>query len=606
MADDTDKIVAIIDAAGPPPSPAVPASKPSRPRAADPSPKGDESAATLAERWTEIEGERIANDALAECAALDHSDTDNGRRLDRYFGGDLTVLAQSGAVIGDWLAYTGTHWDWDGGAAGVRVLAQKVGDVVKGEAEFMRPTEAEQRAIEAGKAAKVDLETLLGQPPSEEGERRAEALVAVIRAGKQAAAALSSRRAKRRAFGVQSKNKGKIEAMIDCLGPHKRRPPEAFNPDPMLVATRSHTLRFVRELDPECPDPDAVRWRARVEAVPEHSRDDLLTAVIPVDYDPAATCPRWLAALARFQPDEATRRTVQQFTGLGLTALPVQRVMYHVGPGANFKSTFLETVTRLLGESLAIGLPAESLTGQDARGAGQASPDLARVFGKNMLRVLEMPDGVPMQASTIKKLTGGEKWPVRTLFKGYFEFMPHAKTHMSGNSDPTFDGSDGGMKRRLVMVPWTVVIPKDEQRDSTEVIGEFMQEAPGILNWLIEGALDFLAQGLVESDDVLAKTRETIDDMDPVGQFYRAHVRPSDNPEDGVAARAMYNAFKAFCDANGKRAMYEARFGRTMKKICPRDDTGRVHVYRGVTLHDVPETEPQEPPPHAGRDDLSF
>jgi phage/plasmid-associated DNA primase len=47
---------------------------------------------------------------------------------------------------------------------------------------------------------------------------------------------------------------------------------------------------------------------------------------------------------------------------------------------------------------------------------------------------LELTDGVPLQQGTIKKLTGGERWPVRTLFKGYFEFQPRAKTHMSGKS----------------------------------------------------------------------------------------------------------------------------------------------------------------------------
>src|SRR6185437_10431176 len=123
-----------------------------------------------------------------------------------------------------------------------------------------------------------------------------------------------------------------------------------------------------------------VRLKWTVEAEPVHRRDDLITALVPVRYDPEAQCPRWLANLERFQPNPQKRRTVQQFTGLGLLGKPIQRLMYHYGPqAANFKSTFLETVTRLLGGSFAIGLPTESLIGGAEASSGGARPDLERV-----------------------------------------------------------------------------------------------------------------------------------------------------------------------------------------------------------------------------------
>jgi putative DNA primase/helicase len=66
----------------------------------------------------------------------------------------------------------------------------------------------------------------------------------------------------------------------------------------------------------------------------------------------------------------------------------------------------------------------------------------------------------------------------------------------------------------------------------------------------------------------------------------------------------MYQAYKAWCEVNGIAKMFETKFGRIMKKKLKRDDTGRVHFYVDVALHDVPQNPsqsgPDEPPPNTG------
>jgi putative DNA primase/helicase len=530
------------------------------------------------------------NETLEYCAGLDHSDTDNGKRLIAYFGRDLLVMQQEGVAGGDWLAWDGTHWDLGGGAAGATKKAQLVGDRILLETEYMFATPAEAKAIDAGEAAAAELKTTrLGEDASEEQRERVAELKRQLARMAGAREALYRRKAARAKFGISSKNKSRIEAMLACAAPHLRRHPDAFNADQMLVATKTHTLRFIREADPECPDPDVLRYKARVEAIAGHRREDLITALVPIDYLPDYEATgRWNAFVRRFLPDDTVRRTVQQFAGLGLLGQPIQRIMFHVGTGANGKSTFLEVITRVLGDTFAVGLPAESITGFGERGAGQASPDLARLFGKRMLRVLELPAGKPLQQELIKKLTGGEKIPVRTLFKGFFEFQPLCKAHMSGNDYPTIDGSDGGLKRRLLVVPWTVTIPEAEQRDIEEVVRELLAEAPAILNWLIAGALDYLENGLVVGDPIRSLTKEYFDDQDPVGVFAGDCVEQA--PGETVAARAMYIAYQAWSEANAKKPVSETRFARTMKKKgFARDETSRVRLYLNIRLHDVPE-----------------
>jgi putative DNA primase/helicase len=525
--------------------------------------------------------DRIDSAAIEEASALDHSDTDNARRLDLYYGHDLAVMAQTGERGGDWLAWNGRHWDWDGGDAAAIVIAKRVGDVIKTEAEMLKLTQAERQAIQSAAVAEPKLIAI--DPIGGEGSDRAE-LVKAVAAGRAASRDLNSRRNERRKWGVTSKNAKNIENMLRLLAPAKRRAPDEFNSDHRLLATRTHTLRFNSSMG---------ATPARVEAIREHCRQHMITAMVPVNYDPAAVCPKFLENMQRFQPDPAQRRTIQQFTGLGLLGLPIQRVMYHYGIGGNFKSVYLEVISRTMGDGIAAGLPAESISGRDERRAGQASPDLARIFGKRMLRVSELPDGQPLQASMIKRLTGGEKWPVRTLFKGYFEFQPHAKTHMSGNSLPHFDGSDGGMRRRLLIAEWPITIPETEQRDFEEVVRDLLTEKQGILNWLIQGATDYLQNGLVIADRMTKLTQEHMDEMDPIRQFYHVCVR-RDPDGSGVPARAMYSAYCAWSDANAKRSRSETKFGRELKKLCSRDDSGSARIYVGVRLHGVPTARPSK------------
>jgi len=552
-------------------------------------------------------GGGASDEVLAACARLDHSDTDNGQRLRAHFGADLAVLAQADVSGGDLFAWTGTHWDRDDGLALAHTWAQRIGGLIALEADHMAATPHERKALEAAEEALAEARRLSARKAelSEDEKARLEHLEDVLDEGKAARVALDKRKAARRKFGVSSKNKARLESMIACAVPHLRRPADSFNADPLKVATLTHTLTFVTEPDPDCPDPDAVRMVARLDASEGHRREDWLTGVVPIPWDPSRLGPdakpgKWRAFVERMLPQPEKRRTVQQFAGLGLTGIPIQRIMFHYGLGANGKSVFLETLSRALGKSIAVGLPVESIVGGGERSAGGASPDIARLLGKRFLRVLELPKGVPLREDVVKRLTGGEEVPVRTLFKGYFEFVPIAKAHMSGNGFPSIDGTDNGIWRRIFVVHWTETIPEDEQRDIGTVVAELIDEdGPGILAWLVEGVLDYLANGFVVAEDIRAATQSYREAMDPIGEFVRDCVEPW--PEGAVGARLMYEAYVSWSKANAKRVKTETKFGTTMEQHFAKD-RGRTRSYLGCRLHDVPER-PQEHPPAASPDD---
>ena len=548
--------------------------------------------------------ETISEDTFRYCAGLDQSDVDNGKRLIAYFGRDLLVRQEDDVPAGQMMAWTGTHWDLAGGEALAHLIGQRVGDLIKQEAGYIDLTPSEARTVQAGEAAAAELKDL--NPDGDTTDNvlaRIKELNEIIATAKRARAALSSRRTTRRKWGVSTKNAGRIAAMIKCAAPHLRRHPDSFNADQLKVATLTHTLSFVPIIDRENPDPDGTRHlvdretgrvQYRLKARRGHDRKDMLTAVIPFAYDKQAVAPDFDAFLDLFQPEPKKRRTVQQYSGMSLTAQPVQRIMYHTGTGGNGKSVYLEVLARVLGDGLAVGVPAESVSGQVQNNPSAPTPDIARCYAKRYIRIAELPKDSPLKGETIKKLTGGERWPVRTMYKGYFEFKPTAKPHMSGNGEPKFDGADGGLKRRLLFVEWSVKLAEEKHRDFEDVVSKIVSGGSGILNWLIAGALDFLNNGFVIAEDVQARTDDTFADRDPCAQFVGAHVR-EDAGGPGVTGRAMYEAYELWCKANGTSKMFETKFGLIMKTKLKRDDSGRVRRYVDVALHDVPESSSHPP-----------
>jgi putative DNA primase/helicase len=158
---------------------------------------------------------------------------------------------------------------------------------------------------------------------------------------------------------------------------------------------------------------------------------------------------------------------------------------------------------------------------------------------------------------------------VRHLHKGFFEFRPAFKLVLSGNHKPEIGGVDHGIWRRMRLVPWDVTIADAERKPIEEVLAEFWDERAGILNWLIEGALVYLTDGLKVPPEIADATAEYREEMDPIEGFVSACVTKIAAPNEGepiqwVSAREMYDAYVAWAEDNAVTPWKERAFGRAM------------------------------------------
>ena len=327
----------------------------------------------------------------------------------------------------------------------------------------------------------------------------------------------------------------------------------ALDRDPLLINLGNGTLVLRRV--------EANGFvHAEVELRP-HAREDLITRMMPVDYLPGAECPIYDGFLARVQPEATMRRFLHAWAGYSLTGNTAeQKLVFNYGTGGNGKSLWLDTVAKLAGD-YAMTVPIETfLAGAGPRKGSDASPDLAELAGRRLVRASEPEKGSKLADALIKAATGGEPMLVRHLNKPFFELQPEFKITITGNYRPTVN-TDEGIWRRLQLVPWGVSIPEAERDNALGA--KLLVEASGILNRLIAGAIDWLGGGLPVPEGVREATAEYREASDPLGRFLALCVARK------VGARAqstaLYETFVAWCKWAGEKEWTQVGLSKAME-----------------------------------------
>jgi len=208
---------------------------------------------------------------------------------------------------------------------------------------------------------------------------------------------------------------GRIRAMIALAASEPGIPvlPEDFDRDPFLFNVLNGTLDLrTGTLRAACPE-------------------DLLTKLVPVRYDPMATCPRWDAFLDQIMAgNQALIAYLQRAVGYALTGDTREQVLFLLyGTGANGKSTFLEVLRSLFSAYAAQADFATFLT----RSYDTVRNDLARLTGARFVTAIEAGSGRHLDEVLIKQLTGGDRVTARYLYQEFFEFQPQLKLFLATN-----------------------------------------------------------------------------------------------------------------------------------------------------------------------------
>ena len=366
---------------------------------------------------------------------------------------------------------------------------------------------------------------------------------------------------------LTSSSAGKARAMITLSKGesqiHAKR--ENFDRQPMLLNVANGTVELENQ------------------TLREHRREDYMSKCAPVSFDLFAECPKFDAFLDLiFGGDKDLIHYVVKTLGYSLTG-DISEQVYHIclGEGRNGKSTLLELMRMLMGPDYATA--AKFSTFVVSRYPDANSYDLATLEGARLVTAAEPNKSQELDEAILKQITGGDLLKARQIYEHPIQFHPECKLWLLMNSKPRLSGTDEGTWRRVRLIPFNVQIPKPGIPDFHKVL--FAEEGPGILNRLLEGVRDWMAERLVPPPAIADATAEFRESQDVLKGFFAEHTNTG-RKDMKARAGALYDRYLMWCKKNNEHPMRQNEFAEELRRRGFNRQTGGGNVvyYYGLEL----------------------
>jgi len=196
----------------------------------------------------------------------------------------------------------------------------------------------------------------------------------------------------------------------------------------------------------------------------------------------------------------------------------------------------------------------------DSRNEGHPT-GIAGLQGARLAVASELPAGKRWNESVIKDLTGGDVITARRMYQDYFDFKPQFTLMIAGNNQPSFRGVDEAIRARVHLWPFSMTIaPKNRDPKLEE---KLKAEWPKILQWGLEGALEWQKKGLNPPAKVLDATQEYLDNEDIIGLFLDEMTKP--NPEGKISNQSLMAVFRDWCGSRGMNAWSQGALTKALR-----------------------------------------
>ena len=281
----------------------------------------------------------------------------------------------------------------------------------------------------------------------------------------------------------------------------------------------------------------------RTGAVREHNAQDYITKQTAVD--PSGDgMDVWEDALQTFfQGDADLIRYVQEIVGLAaIGKVYIEALVIAYGEGRNGKSTFWNTIARVLG-TYSGNMSADTLTVGCKR---NVKPELAEAKGKRMIIAAELEEGMRLNTSNVKQLCSTDEIYAEKKYKAPFSYVPTHTLVLYTNHLPRVGAIDQGTWRRLIVIPFNAKI---EGKADIKNYSDFLFKMAGsaVLQWIIEGAKRVISNDykIVQPKVVRDAIQKYKENNDWLAHFLDDCCEVGDDFE--AKSGEFYNAYRSYC-----------------------------------------------------------
>ena len=277
---------------------------------------------------------------------------------------------------------------------------------------------------------------------------------------------------------------------------------------------------------------------------------------LAVPFDGTAKCPRFLETLMRPALEPNDLDLLQRACGLALIGENLaQKIIILTGTPGGGKGAFVRVLNGIIGQNNLASLRPQLL--------GERF-ELGRFLGKTLLYGADVPENFLNQrgASVLKSLTGAD--PMTLEFKNSNEsplIICRFNVIVTCNSRLTvhLEGDTDAWRRRLIIIdyhkpkPQKVIADLDQQILSTE--------APGVLNWMLEGLAKLRADDwqLHLSTAQQASVDNLLLESDGHTMFVRNETARSDSQ---LTVHDCFTAYVEYCNERGWLTLSRNKFGQ--------------------------------------------
>jgi P4 family phage/plasmid primase-like protien len=334
----------------------------------------------------------------------------------------------------------------------------------------------------------------------------------------------------------------------------------------------------------------------RTGDIQPHSNEDLISKLVPIAYDQHAECPRFLLFLEEIMgvdsesgPEQRGQalekiRYLQKAIGCATTAKPEKVLFVLYGTGNNGKTTLVEIIRAGLGDKEYAGeITIDSLMARskEAASSNAINSDLADLRGCRFVSSSEVEEGQRLSLSRVKYLTGLGQIKARRLGQDWVTFKPTHKLFLDCNHKPVITDPNDAIWNRVKCLPFTVTIKKID----TSLLEKLRSELPGILRWIVEGAVQYHREGLRDPPvEVQTATESYRQDSDRLKAFLDERCILAEGIDSGVWRKAghwvpvanLYGTYVAWTESAGeKHPLAKTAFDERLRRLGRKEDRVR-------------------------------
>ena len=322
-----------------------------------------------------------------------------------------------------------------------------------------------------------------------------------------------------------------------------------------------------------------------------HTRDYFSTNILPYDYDPSASCPRWDAFLqSTFEGDQERIDFVEEWLGYMMVRdYSYQKIAMFIGVQRSGKTTISNVAKLLVGSTNYAGIGLETFANDGTMESTLDKTvlwvnDAGSISGPNRSRIVDQ----------LKTISGNGDISCGRKYKSAFSGRVPGRISITCNNVLAFNDDSGALAGRFVICPFNKSFFGVE--DPT-LERDLANELPGIANRCINALRRLRARGRFQEPAIAASERESITyRYSPVLAFINDECVTSD--EQRVHGDQLYARYKMWCMRSGSKAIPQRTFvdavrsatrGKTEKKVVSINGI-KLQGFSGLGL--VPNDEP--------------